>query len=292
MIRPDDSSLSRADLRAVEERARGLLDRADAWHRYPVPIDDILAAANVQVAPTSAFDPAALLAYVRSRAAGTVLRIKEAISKVLGLYDPGASVIHIDESVVQTKQTFLKLHETAHHDLPTHRRSFALFQDCDRTLDPTIADQFEREANNFARFVLFKGPTFASQAADHAVGIKVPMRLSKEFGASVYAALREYVRTNRHACAAVILNPLGSSPRQDMAASVRRVEVSPAWSSRFVYPANIRTVTPSHDLWRVIPRNRMTKPTPIFVPDRNGDRQVCQAEAFDSNYNILIFIYL
>ena len=44
---------------------------------------------------------------------------------------------------------------------------FRLFQDCEKTLDPGIADLFEREANNFARFALFQGDRYAGMAADH-----------------------------------------------------------------------------------------------------------------------------
>ena len=78
MTKPDDSSLDPDDLRAVEERARQLLDRADAWDRFPVPLDDILAAAQVKVAPTSMFDPAAILAYLQGKAAAAGARIKSA----------------------------------------------------------------------------------------------------------------------------------------------------------------------------------------------------------------------
>ena len=42
MTRPDDSTLDPENLRVVEEQAHRLLDRADAWDRYPVPVDDIL----------------------------------------------------------------------------------------------------------------------------------------------------------------------------------------------------------------------------------------------------------
>src|SRR6202023_2622101 len=106
--------------------------------------------------------------------------IKSAISKVFGLYDGLERVIHIDTTVVESKQNFLKLHETAHHDLPTHRKVFCFFEDCEKTLDPEIADQFEREANNFARFAMFQGDTFARVAADSAFGIKTPIRLAKQ----------------------------------------------------------------------------------------------------------------
>ena len=293
MTRPDDSSLSSADLRVVEARARHLLDRADAWDQFPVPIDELLAAANVQVAPTSAFDPDAIIAYIRDRAAGAALRIKNALSKVRGLYDPHARVIHIDESVVRTKQTFLKLHETAHHDLPVHRSSFGLFQDCDKTLAPEIADQFEREANNYARFVLFKGDAFAECAADCSLSIKTPIRLAKEFGSSVYASLREYVRTNRLPCMAVILNPMEAASDGRMAASIRRVEASTAWVSRFGRPTSNHPISPSHPLWLAVPIGRkMTPPTPLSLRDKNGDPQVCLAEALDTTYNILILVYV
>jgi hypothetical protein len=63
-LKPDDSSLAIADLIAIEKRASDLLDRADAWDRFPIPIDDILAAANVKVARHSIFDPASIIAYL------------------------------------------------------------------------------------------------------------------------------------------------------------------------------------------------------------------------------------
>ena len=156
MTRHDDSTLDPEDLRAVEEQAHRLLDRADAWDRYPVPVDDILSAAWVRLAPTSAFDAAAIVSYLKEKTADAGARIKSAISKVFGLYDAAEAVIHVDDTVVEAKQTFLKLHETGHHDMPVHRKMFRIFQDCKKTLAPDVADHFEREANNFARFLLFK----------------------------------------------------------------------------------------------------------------------------------------
>ena len=110
------------------------------------------------------------------------------MSKILGVYDSVDSLIHIDTSVGKSKQSFLKLHETGHHELPTHRKVFRFFQDCGKTLEPEIADQFEREANNFARFALFQGDRYAQCAADFALEIKAPMKLAVQFGASIYAS--------------------------------------------------------------------------------------------------------
>ena len=291
MTKPDDSSLRPEDLRAVEERARQLLDRADAWDRFPVPMDDILAAAKVQIAPTSVFDAAAILAYARGKAASAGTLIKSAITKVFGLYDAGESLIHIDDTVVESKQTFLKLHETGHHDMPTHRKMFRFFQDCKKTLSPEVADQFEREANNFARFALFKGDIYADYAADCAFEIKTPIKLAKKFGASIYASAREFARTNHRACAVYVLEQIEYVQGDGARAVVRRVEPSPAFTAQFGCPADT-VITPDHFLWPVLPiGRRMTRPVSLSMTDMNGTHHECVAEAFDTTYNILILLY-
>ena len=291
MTRPDDSTLDPEDLRAVEERAHQLLDRADAWHRYPLPVNDILFAAEVRLAHTSAFDADAIVSYLRGKAATAHARIKSAMSKVFGLYDADEAVIHIDSTVVKAKQNFLKLHETGHHDIPWHRKMFRFFQDCKRTLAPEVADRFEREANNFARYVLFKGPTFAEHAADCPFEIKTPIALAKQFGASVYAAAREYARTNPRACVVVVLEPLENGVGSVFPAPVRRIESSPAFRARFGHPT-VKAITPDHLLWPVIPiGRRMTRATPLTISDLNGQHHECLAEAFDTTYNVLILLY-
>ena len=191
----------------------------------------MLAAANVRLAPTSLFDPAAILGYLRGKAAEAGTRIKSAISKVLGIYDAAESLIHIDDASVKSKskKTFLTLHETAHHDLPVHRRMFRFFQDCEQTLAPEIADQFEREANNFARFALFKGDTYARYAADCTFEIKTPIKLAKKFGASNYASAREFARTHHRACVVYILEPIEFVNGHGARAAVRRIEPSPSF---------------------------------------------------------------
>lgn len=291
MTKPDDSSLEPHDLRAIEERARRILDRAGAWDVFPVPIDDILAAANVKVAPTSMFDPANILAYLKDKADAAGSRIKTAISKIFGIYDAAENLIHIDDTVHQSKQTFLKLHETGHHDIPTHKKLFRFFQDCEQTLAPDIADQFEREANNFARFALFKGDTFSKFAADSAFTIKTPMTLAKHFGASVYASMREFARTNHRACIVFVLEPIQFVPGVGARAEVRRIEASPSFKMQFGVP-NDTAITLDHWLGSILPIGRkMTRPTTLSFRDRNGIAHECVAEAFDTTYNVLILLY-
>lgn len=291
MTKSDDSSLAPDDLRAVEDRARSLLNRAEAWDRYPVPIDDILTAANLQVAHTSIFNPAAILAYARGKAAEAATQIKSAIAKILGLYDASENLIHIDHTVVTSKQTFLKLHETGHHSMPTHRKLYRLFQDCEKTLAPEIADQFEREANNFARFVLFKGDAYARVAADHPFEIRTPIKLAKKFGASVYASAREFARSNLRACVVYVLEPIEFVEGLGVRTIVRRIEPSLPFVAQFGYPADT-VVTLDHHLGPVLPIGRkMTRPTPLVIADKNGTQHECIAEAFDTTYNVLILVY-
>lgn len=291
MTKPDDSSLNPDDLRAVEKRARRLLDRADAWERFPTPVEDILEAADVTVAPKSAFDPAQLVAFAAKKSAAAKKALKSALTKVLGLYDANERIIHVDDTVVAAKQTFLTFHETGHHELPTHRKIFSIFQDCEKTLDPEIADHFEREANNFARFVLFQGDRYRAMAADCQFEIKTPINLAKRFGASVYASAREFARTNPRACVVYVLEPIEQIDDGSLQANVRRIIPSPSFAEQFGRP-NDKVITLDHMLAPVLPiGRRMTRPMPLSIGDRNGTPHECVAEAFDTTWNVLILLY-
>jgi len=287
----DDSTLDAAAQRAVEMRARALLDRASAWGRFPTPIDDILDAANLKVAPTGVFDAASILAFLRGKAAAVSDRLKSAVSKVLGLYDAGEQVIHIDGTVTVVKQKFLKLHETGHHELPTHRKIFRFFQDCEKTLAPDIADQFEREANHFARFALFQGDAYQRRAADLPLAIKTPMNLAKKFGASVYASCREFARTNHRPCIVYVLEPIEFVSGAGARAVVRRIEASPSFLSQFGRQSDTE-ITLDHPLGSVLPIGRkMTRPVSLSMMDRAGTAHECLAEAFNTGYNVLLLVY-
>lgn len=291
MAKSDDSSLDPSQRRAVEERARKLLDRASAWNRFPTPTADILVAAKLKIATHSAFDPLQILSYIQKKGATAAAHIKSAISKVFGICDSEDQVIHIDQTVGPSKQNFLKLHETGHHELPAHRSLFRIFQDCEKTLDPEISELFEREANNFARFTLFQGDTFAKMAADCAFDIKTPIKLAPKFGASIYASSREFVRTHARACAVYILEPAELVDGLGFRATVRRIEVSPTFAQRFGWPRDT-VITPNHPLGRVVPIGRkMSRPTSIPHADRNGTPHECVAEAFDTTHNIVILLY-
>lgn len=291
MTRPNDSKLQLHELLAVEERARKLLDRASAWDRFPTPVEDILGAARLTVAPRGFFDPRRILDFAKNRARDAQGFLKNAISKVWALYDTEENVIHIDDNVLGSKQTFLKLHETGHHELPAHRRIFRFFQDCEKTLAPETADLFEREANNFARFCLFQGDAYAKRAADCSFEIKTPIKLATTFGASVYASAREFARTNARACAVYVLEPIEFVAGKGAQARVRRIEASPLFRLQFGEPSDTY-IDLDHVLGPVLPiGRRMTKPRSVGIKDANGTLHDSVAEAFDTKWNVFILLY-
>ena len=174
---------------------------------------------------------------------------------------------------------------------PGTARFFRIFEDCEKTLAPDVADHFEREANNFARYLLFKGATFAETAADYPFEIRTPMKLARTFGASIYAAAREYARTNHRACVVFVLEPLQTTEGSELRASVRRIEPSPAFLAQFGRPI-VDVLTPGHSLWPVVPiQRKMTQPVHLAIKDLNGQPHECLAEAFNTTYNILILLY-
>lgn len=290
-MKPDDSGLDPDELRAVEERARRLLDRSSAWGRFPTPVEDILTVARLQVAASSAFDPAGIVMYIRKRTSDAARFLKSAISKVFGIYDADEQTIHIDDTVGRTKQNFLKLHETGHHEIPAHRKLFRFFQDCEQTLSPEVADLFEREANNFARYALFQGDGHARLAADCEMSIRTPINLARKFGASVYASAREFARKNHRACVVYVLEPIEYVAGTGAQAIVRRVEPSPAFELRFGRPQEA-VITLDHFLGPVLPLGRkMTRPTTLSLLDRNGVAHECVAEAFDTKWNVIVLLY-
>jgi hypothetical protein len=200
-------------------------------------------------------------------------------------------LIHIDGTVHASKQTFLKLHETGHHELPTHKKLFRLFQECEKTLAPEIADLFEREANNFAHFSLFQGNGFAHAAADYKFEIKTPMKLAKRFGASVYASIREFARTHHRACVVYILEPIEFVEGHGFRAVVRRIEPSIPFLKQFDKPTDA-VLTPDHPLAAVLPIGRkMTRPISLSMKDLPGTNHECIAEGFDTTHNVLILLY-
>src|ERR1700730_3068301 len=182
MKKPDDYDLSDPRRARVRREAERLLAKADALGCFPTPVQAILDVSRLEVVPEDFANPS-LLARLRNGAQGL---LKRALSKVLGIFDVQAGLIFIDRTLKLVKQTFITFHETRHFTLPWQREAYIVIEDCDKTLEPEIADGFDREANIFASEVIFQLDSFMTEALDLPFGVKFPLDLARRYGASAY----------------------------------------------------------------------------------------------------------
>lgn len=292
MTRPADSVKDPAHLAEIRKQARAALERAGALGRYPTPVADVMAAANLLVAPEDALDNG-FVARLRRKAgkAGAVLKL--ALGKVIGVFDAKAHLVYVDRAVHSVKQIFVKLHETAHAVLPWQKPLYALVEDCEKTLAPDVADQFDREANSFAAEVLFQLDDFTARAADEPVSISVPLKLGHRYGASVYASVRRYVATHHRACAVLILEPPVMTKGVGYVAVLRRAVTSPEFDricGPLTWPAQF---TPDDELGASIPlgQRKMSRPRPCTLRNANGVVHRCVVEAFTQGYQVFLLIH-
>lgn len=289
MRRPDDSTLSALEYARVRKEAEKLLRRAGALGRFPTPVSVIMDAGKVTLAAEDVLNEG-FLRSVRRKAGGA---LKSALSKALGLFDARDHLVFIDRAVKAAMQTFLKLHETAHAVLPWQRSVYVVVEDGEQELDPDIADLFDREANVFATEVLFQLDSFAEEAADHDFGIEVPLKLSRKYGSSAYAAVRQYVSKSHRDCVVLVLDPPSFRDGDGFRANLRRPVASPSFKLKFNldWPTSF---TPADEIGAMVPlgRRRMSKARTITLVERNGVHHECIAEAFKTPYQVFVLIHL
>lgn len=248
-----------------------------------------MAAAKVVLAPPEELTEGFIAGLRRRFASG----LKRAIEKVRGVFDAIARLIYVDGGLLAVKQTFVKLHETGHAVIPHQKGIYAVMEDCEKTLEPEIAELFEREANVFASEVLFQLDGFMTEARDDPFGIGVPLRLSKRYGSSCYAAIRQYVSKSDRACVVLVLDPPELLDGMGIRANIRRVVPSPAFATRFSDLTWPGYVSSADEIGNMIPlgQRRMSRPQTISLRDSNGTPHECVAEAFRNSYSCFVLIH-
>jgi hypothetical protein len=126
----------------INRQVDRLLRAADAYGRFPTPVEDIISAAELAESGDYVLDESLI------KKAPLALRrlLRSARSKILGLVDRRARVIHVSPHIEHDgKRRFIKLHETVHDLLP--HQSALLYADDHETLSPSTTLLFEREAN-------------------------------------------------------------------------------------------------------------------------------------------------
>lgn len=290
MRRPDDSSLTPAQYAQVRTAAERALRDAGAFGRFPTPVDAVMDIAKVHEVKEDVLNEG----FIQKLRREVPDALKRALKKVMGLFDARERLVFIDRSLHVVKQTFVRLHETAHAYLPWQRDLYVIVEDCEQTIEPDLADQFDREANVFASEILFQLDTFTEEAEGKDFGILVPVNLSRTYGASIYSAVRRYVTQNWRACCVVVLNPPELIPGDGFRATLRRSCASASFHEMFGHIQWPDVFTPDDKIGAMVPigkNRRMSGKREIGLKDSNGTLHDCVAEAFTQKHQVFILIH-
>lgn len=289
MRRPDDSSLTAPQLKKVRSEAHRALIEADALGVFPTPIPQIMDVANIQEVDEGILDDG-FISKIRSKAEGA---LKSATAKVLGLFHATAGLVYIDNSLIDVRKRFIRLHESGHGFMKWQRSMYKVVEDCERSLDHDTADLFDREANFFASEVLFQLDSFSNLAKDHEFSIWTPIKLSKKFQASIYSSIRQYVSKNDRMCAVLVLNMPEIDINHGYIATLRRAIQSSSFTECFGSNLWLNQYTPDDVIGESIPleRSRSSGQRMISLTDVNGESHECVIESFTNTYQVFLLIH-
>lgn len=280
--------------RTVHKYADLLLKRASAYGRFPTPVDDLVKASNLEIARESVLAKVGLAGVYRRLPNFVKLApdtVKSATAKLLGLLDRRERQIHLAEEMHPKRRIYVTIHELGHEILPHQRKMFQVLEESELEIDPDTKDLFEQEANFFASDVLFQMDAFTKEAADHALGIKVPIELAKKYGPSIYASARRYAEHHHLPCALVVFELPVRSESGQLTMELRRAITSAQFQKQFPTVSWPHRCDESHFFLHHCPRKGFLRPTPVNIRDVNGDVQHCLAEAFNSSHNVLYLLY-
>lgn len=289
MRKPDDCSLTPQQYAKVRAEAERALNESGALGRFPTPVADVMAAADLHEVQEDVLNEG-FITSMRKKAGSA---LKSALSKVVGLFDAREKLVFIDRSLHAVKQTFIRLHETGHGFMAWQKDLYAIVEDCEQSIAPDVADLFDREANNFASEVLFQLDAFSQEAEQEQFGIMVPVKLSRRYGGSIYASVRRYVFRNRRACMVLVLNPPEFIAGDGFRATLRRPVASPKFMEMFGHIDWPPFFTPDDKIGESIPvgKRRLSNKRTISLEDRNGERHECVIEAFTQTHQVFVLIH-
>ncbi|OIQ77491.1 hypothetical protein GALL_408140 [mine drainage metagenome] len=268
----------------ISKHVDRLLRKADAYGRFPTPVDDIVAAAGLQQADDYVFDDS----FVSQAPAAIRSIVRGVRDRIMGLVDRRARVIHISPNIEHDgKRRFIKLHETVHEILP-YQQSL-LFADDNETLSSGTKRLFEKEANQGAAEFLFQGTGFAKDASDLEISIPAIWGLATRYGSSFHAAVRRYAETHDGAVAAIVLE---CTPRSNDPPTWARQEclTSRSWITQFGparWPILMDAITYPF-------LTSLTIPSLDQVPlaDVNGSTVETRVETYQTPYSSFVLLWV
>lgn len=268
----------------IDQISQDLLKQSKAIDIFPTPVDKIVNFSDLII------NKEINLVHVNqsffSNLSGKVASL---IKEVRGVLDRRGKTIYLDLSQSSNRQNFVKLHETAHGILPW-QNTILDFLDDDNTLDPSINDQFEAEANYFASATLFQNDRFDYYAGKFELSIKSVLALSKKFGGSFHSTCRRYVENSRKSCCLLLLENIskkGEFPNCQVKDSFQ----SPSFSERF---GNLEWNTTLGYKWPFVQDyyfgRKMKFDGEIILQTPSGELN-CNYQFFNSTYNGFVFIF-
>ncbi len=290
----NEAPLSPESERKVRKYADLLLRKASAYGRFPTPVKDLVEASKLEVSRESVLSKVGLDGLYRHLPNFVKLApetIKSAAEKLLGLLDLRDRTIHLAPDIHPKRKIFVTVHEIGHEILPHQRKLFQILEESAKEIDPDTKELFELEASLFASDVLFQRDGFTKEAADHQIGINVPVSLSKKYGSSAYAAARRYAARHHLPCVLVVFEPPVSVDGGQRVMDLRRAIPSPLFEKQFGTVGWPERCDEGHFFLQHCPARGFSRPRPVRIRDRNGDPQACFAEVFNSTYHVLYLIY-
>jgi hypothetical protein len=218
-----NSRLSSAD--DIDKIAKNILLASKAWGMLPTPIDKIVQYADLQIAhgvDLSRVEPGFITANFQF--------VKQVLSKVVGIVDFRQKTIYLDHSQNPKRKNFVKLHEVGHNAC-SWQSDLKGFLDDDKSLDPSVEEEFEREASYFASGALFQLERFDDEAAKLPLCLRSAQVLGNTFGGSNHASLRRYVERTKKRCALLVLHKPATDG--EYAAGIRDYFQSSAFTADF-----------------------------------------------------------
>lgn len=278
------------DLDSGEEIARiteHLLREADAAGRWPTPVDDLVAAANLQEPRESPFD-----ASILARAPRYLRKAVELVGgseKIRALLDRRERTVHVAPTIDNKgRRAFLRLHEVTHDLLPW--QSELAYADNAATLSWQTQRLFEREANQGAAELLFQRDRFRRIAAEYAIGMAAVIDLANRVGASLRATLRRYAEGHSAAVCGIVLE---ASPLKRDPLTYRRLEISQSaeWTRRF--GSNWPTILEAQAFpFLTFVASPFGANATVPFPDVNLETPGIRVESHSSRFGVLVLLWL
>jgi len=274
----------------IDKISHELLMQSKALDVFPTPVDRIVKQANLVISSDVDLSQIqhSFLDIIKEKSKNA---FKKGIKKLRGALDRDEKIIYLDLSQLPNRQNFVKLHEVGHEVLKWQNQ-IVLNLDDDQTLSHETNEQFETEANYFASNTIFQNGRFIKEMERFELGIKAPMQLSKHFGSSVHASLRNYVVQSKNKCALLVLEPIKSSLINEAFCSKRNL----FYSNSFLFDIGELELPElfgytwafAKDYWF---KKRYHEKGKITFLTKAQDKLNANYHFFNNGYNAFVFIF-